>query len=163
MNINFYNYHHNGDIFLSKEFILDIIKKTNCNKPTYFHNNTFLLLKDIKDYINQSLITLNLHHNKSIFFENDQIYINTWVGSQNLKFYNGVGFKQPLRCSLYGYYEMFKEIYKTLNINIEDISYYVPTIKFENIDKTNIDNFCNSNLNKKILISNIETLKLIYE
>jgi hypothetical protein len=151
MNINFYNHFHNGDIFLSKKFILDIIKKTNCNKPIYYHKNTPLLLKDISSLIEQNNNIDHLDCNISYFSNNETIYINTWIGTNNKKYYNGINNK-ALHCSLYAYYEMFKNIYNFLNIKLEEISYYIPVINFKNIDTLNIDLFLSQHNNKKVLI-----------
>ena len=159
MILNFYNHFRNGDIFLGKEFILDIMKKLNIDHANFYHKNTHFLLKDINDLITQSDSKLSiLDCQDSIFYYDNNMYINTWIGAKKLKYYCGIGFKEPLRCSLYSYYEMFKEIYNRLEIHLNEISYYVPSINFEKIDKINVDNFINKYKNKKILICNGDAL-----
>ena len=45
--INFFNCAHNGDVHLSREFVKDIINKTNCDDYEYWHINKPNLLKDL--------------------------------------------------------------------------------------------------------------------
>ena len=124
----------------------------------YFHKNGDSILKDISN-INVNISGLDfLNHEDSIFYYDNNMYINTWVGTRKLKFYCGVGLKEPLRCSLYSYYEMFKDIYDRLGIKLEEISYYVPSINFEKINKTNVDEFLFLYPNRKILICNGDAL-----
>lgn len=147
MNLIFFNNFHNGDIHLSRNFIIDIMKKIKCDSYSYHHKNDSSLLKDIVNlnYINK--VEFNQLSNEQIVRKGDDLIINTWIGQQNFKYLNN-------RCSLYSYYKCFCDIYQILNINIENIEYYVPDIDWSYIEKNAIDDFILKYDKKKVLISN---------
>jgi len=76
MELIFYNNYHNGDIHLSRNFVKDIIKKTNYDKYSYIHNNSSTILKDINNltYIKASK---ELYDRVLIYNDTDHTYINT--------------------------------------------------------------------------------------
>jgi hypothetical protein len=141
--IIFYNHSHNGDIHYSREFVKDIIKKTNHDKYIYQHKNGELL-KDI-NLIETNIIEKN--KNEQIIREGNKTFINTWIGQKNGKFLKS-------HCTLHTNYNIYKEIYKQLNIEIEDIKYYIPEIDFKKYNIYNVDIFLSNNKNMNILISN---------
>jgi uncharacterized protein YukE len=77
--------------------------------------------------------------------END-IYINTWIGQQQSKYLSS-------GCNLNANYNIFCDIYEQLNIEINQIEYYIPSVDFQKVQTLNIDNFINQN-KKYILICN---------
>jgi len=145
MNLIFYNYFHNGDIHYTREFIKDIISKTNFDNYFFAHVNKNGLLKDIKiEEIDFNLLGDHNVLNGLDNFTNDNgdICINTWIG----------------RFTRYGIninsnYKLYEDIYKFLNIPIGEKNSYIPTINFDYIDKDKIDSFF-INKNKKILFCN---------
>lgn len=155
MNLIFYNNFHNGDIHYSRQFIKDIIKKTNFNKYFYNHQNNNTLLKDIQiEFLQGKKYYDNSFNQKQIFIDEDNVVVNTWIGQSNAKYLK----KTSKSCSLYSNYELFKDIYKYLKIKIEKTEYYIPTIKWKYINITNVDNYIKNNNNKRILISNGKVL-----
>ncbi len=86
-----------------------------------------------------------LYHKEILKF--DSIYnIETWVGyKEYFKMYN---------CTLYSNYVMFKTIYDKLDIPLERIDYYLPSIDFNNINIDNVDDFISNDDRTKVLISN---------
>jgi len=151
MNLIFYNNFHNGDIHYSREFVKDIINKTNFDKYFYNHQNHNTLLKDINiEYLQGKKYYDNSFNQKQIFNDGIDIVVNTWIGQVNVKYLK----KTNKSCSLYSNYEMFKDIYNYLKINIEKIEYYIPKIDWTYINKLNIDNYIKNNNYKKVLICN---------
>lgn len=148
-NLFFYNAYHNGDIHYSREFVKDIMSKLNIPNVCYLHNNNKSILKDL----NISYTHLNNYNicdtQKQIIEIGDNLFINTWVGQLGSKY-----LKQD--CTIYSNYEMYKDIYKQLNIEIEDLDFYLPQIDFSKIDNKNIiDAFVNKYEDKKkILVCN---------
>lgn len=148
MNLYFYNYWHNGDIHYSREFVKDIISKTNFDNYFYAHNNKFGLLKDIEKLTeikfetigNTELNTLN------IFDKNNDVYINTWIGQLKMK-YIGFGI------NVHSNYMIYKDIYRQLNISMNDVKTYIPKINFDVINKQPIDSFFEDR-KKNVLICN---------
>lgn len=146
-NLFFYNHFHNGDVHYSQEFVKDICSQIDFKNCYYLHNNTSKLLKHIP-YIKNLKINDNCIDKESIIKKNNDLYINTWMGQKEFKFYN---MKQ---CSLYSNYELYKEIYNELGLTIKNIEYYIPTIDYTYYDIKNIDKYLRNNNRHKILISN---------
>lgn len=141
-NVYFYNNYHNGDVFYSKEFVKDIKSKIGKNHY-YIHNNDFSILKDID--IEQIRKPTPKNEISVLQIEND-IYINTWIGQQQSKYLSS-------GCNLNANYNIFCDIYEQLNIEINQIEYYIPSVDFQKVQTLNIDNFINQN-KKYILICN---------
>jgi len=135
--IFFYNNYHNGDVFYSKEFVRDIKTKLSKNNNYYIHNNDFSILKDFDI---QQIRSGTPNNSLSLAKKDNDLYINTWVGQ-------GEGKYLKYGCSLKSNYLIFSDIYKALEINIEPIGFYIPTVDFSNI---NID----TNIKKSILVCN---------
>ena len=130
MNIYFYNNYHNGDVFLSREFVRDIKRKIG-EEHYYIHNNDFSILKDFD--IKQIKIDTP-GDNSSVTYKENDIFINTWIGQNNAKYLK-------YGCSMKSFYLLYSEIFEKLNINIEKINFYTPTVDFNLIDKFSIDKF----------------------
>lgn len=141
-NVYFYNNFHNGDVFYSKEFVKDIKSKIGKNHY-YIHNNDFSILKDMD--IEQIRKPTPKNEISVLQIEND-IYINTWIGQQQSKYLSS-------GCNLNANYNIFCDIYEQLNIEINQIEYYIPSVDFQKVQTLNIDNFINQN-KKYILICN---------
>lgn len=142
-NIYFFNNYHNGDVFYSKEFVRDIKNKIGINHY-YIHNNDFSILKDFD--INQIRIATP-DNSISLSKKNNDLFINTWVGQANAKYlkYN---------CSLKSNYLIYTDIYKSLEIQIEPINFYIPNVNFEKVDQLNINNFFDNIKKKTVLVCN---------
>jgi hypothetical protein len=147
--IIFFNTWHNGDIHVSREFIKDILSKVNCEME-YHHNNSDRLLLDLNIKI-QPLGQLLYNNQLLTYFVDDVLYINIWYNS-NTSIFKIHG------CTLNTLYNNFVDVYKLLNIQINDISYYIPSINYKKFKIDTIDEFINNNkTKKKIYISNNNT------
>lgn len=148
MNLIFYNNWHNGDVHFTREFIKDIILKTNFNEYFYLQNNSYKLLKDI-DILKKGKTNKFCSDNNIILQINNDIYVNTWIG---VGYYlEDIGVP-----NLKSYYTLFEHIYKKLNIKLENINNYIPEIDYNYFDIKEIDNFISNNNRNKILIDNVE-------
>ncbi len=150
--IVFYNSFHNGDIHYSREFIKDIMRKYKASYSYYFNNKHIKdneLLKDIENITITNEIPDEISNVDSITILDDIAYINTWVGQGARQYVDKYGI------NLTANYEIFKEIYKNLNIEPEPIDYYIPSINYDFFDTKNVDDFINKyNKEIKVLISN---------
>ncbi len=145
--IVFYNHFHNGDLHISREFIKDIINKTNASCE-YHHHCPFEHLSDINVIQKRMDPPNNNYTNDQIVFEfNDRIYINTWY---NPSF---PGYKK-YGCTLPALYDNFQTIYQYLNIPIEPLQFYIPSIDFSKFKIGFVDDFMSKNKQRKIYISN---------
>lgn len=128
-NIIFYNHFHKGDIFLSREFIKDIINKLNLNFY-YLHGNDGNFFNDlnIKSIIDVNQLK-NINHWNCPFIIDETLYLNTWYNACNGRYMEG--------CILQTFYNIFKEYYKILNIELDIIQNYIPSVDYSkfNIDK----------------------------
>lgn len=148
MKLIFYNNWHNGDVHFTREFIKDIISKTNFSEYYYLQNNSQKLLIDIQNLKFEK--TDKYCSDNNIFLQiNNDIYINVWIG---VGYYlEDIGVP-----TLKSYYTLFTHIYDKLSITLEKIGYYVPEIDYKYFDIENIKNFMSENNRHKILIDNVE-------
>lgn len=150
--IVFYNNFHNGDLHYAREFMKDIYNKTKDKYGDFYYyhknENNKSILFDLDDIMIKAYLP-NLPDSRGIYDDGRTIFINTWIG------HNGMIYLVK-DCSLYSNHEMFKHIYDYLNISIDNIDNYIPTIDFSklnNIFTQNIDSIVKIK-NKNILISN---------
>lgn len=146
--IIFYNNFHNGDIHVSRAFVMDIIKKVNTTFE-YYHNCSPKLLQDI-DVVHKQTNENNYNFsNVPIIYETEnEILINTWYNVNQPAFGKNGG------CTLKTLYENFRVVYQHLNIPLEDIEYYIPTYDFSKYDIGPVIDFMFENRQNKIYISN---------
>lgn len=151
--IVFYNNFHNGDLHYSREFIKDIYIKTKDNYNDYYNYHKFdnsEVLLDIEKTINKAYLP-NLPDNRGFYDDGRTIFINTWIGHNNMQYL-------IKSCSLFSNYHMFETIYNRLNIKLEPIEYYIPKIEFDMYNQEYLNNidlfFKNTKGDKNILISN---------
>jgi len=151
--IIFFNNWHNGDIHVSREFVRDIVKKTPEYEHEYLHRNSDRILLDLEN------ISVNIiperhpnepkgQHYRFLKQEGDIIFINTWYncGESTLAEYG---------ISLMTLYENFRKVYSELNIELEDISYYIPDVNFKKYKVDDVNNFMANHQDKiKVYICN---------
>lgn len=156
MTLNFINKGHNGDLHYSKGFMRDlygIIKPEEC---FLFHSCKSGAVKDLEfldnnkpDYFGCDFNRYDVREKTAKIGRN--VFINTWTfeGFINEPFYYG--------CSVYSNHGAFRKIYDMFGISShfkEEVEHYLPTVNFDLVEKTNIDNFVSSNKSKKIIIAN---------
>ena len=71
MNLYFYNYWHNGDIHYSREFVKDIISKTNFDNYFYAHNGMVIKnlgeLQAALEKMDEGTFNYHMNSNKNDF------------------------------------------------------------------------------------------------
>lgn len=143
----FYNLGNKGDIHLNREYVKDIIRKTNFDEYHFLSKNpnTILDIPELKQgYLNEYCLgrgDLTLNHTY-LNLNNEDIYINmTFFG--DYKSFN----------------EIMTHIYYQLNISFEDVSFYYPQIDYKYYQIDNANNFLKNYINNfKVLICNNKTL-----
>lgn len=156
-NIHFYNLFHNGDLHYSREFVKDIINKVkNKYKIGYYIkklessslNDIDIEFKNVdKNNILSTFLISNCQ--KIIKEEQNDIFVNTWIGTNNAKYVS------KHKCSLKSNYLLYKDIFAFLDIPIDSISNYIPSIDYSKFKIESIDKFFNNNKqNFYCLISN---------
>jgi hypothetical protein len=158
MNIYFFNPCRNGDIHVSRSYIKDIIKKLgNKNEYYYIQNPIYtsgVILKDLESI--KTIFDINkIDQNSSITKVGEDIFINTWYGQLNMKYFKQTYSKNKADdCSFYILYEIFKDVYNYLNVEIGDFFEYIPQIEYNNLNTSKIDFFLSESkkFTKKVLV-----------
>lgn len=152
MRILFYNNWHNGDMHFTREFIKDIINKTDYSEYYYLHTKSEKLFLDIPELKISKPNEYCLNNN--IFLQvNDDIYINTWIGTVLFGPLEEKGLNKFDFPALPAFYYLFQYIYKMLNIQIEQVERYVPDINYSVYDIGNIQEYLKKN-KLRVLIEN---------
>lgn len=157
MNIVFYNPCRNGDVHVSRSYIIDIMNKLPLNNYYYIQNPNYTsgdILKDI-DNLKISYDIQLVNPNSTITKIEDNIFINTWYGQSNMKYFGISKSKNKADdCSFYILYNIFIDVYDFLDIKIENFDFYLPKINYENIYTSSINTFLDeiSIYQKKILV-----------
>lgn len=173
--ICFFCHFHNGDMFHIKSFIKEICSKVE-TKIYIAHPNNPIITSDLDiEYINLPIFwnkdrysddeTIKLHQKHSDLLSNrehtkfidteDCFYINTWIGG-----YFSPKNEYDGECSLRGFHRMFSMIYDEINskfgtdLKLSSVQDYYPFVDYSKFDCKNIDNFLESNTNKKVLLCN---------
>ena len=162
--ICFFNFYHNGDCFISREYIKHLGKQLPGVELIFCHNNNRKLLSDlnIQQYPIQSW--MQQFGNNKFAQSNDTFFINTWVGaylegtctdSQHIikKIEKGVdlNYSSFYRIWQYIFDVLNSKFNLTLNLhpNVEDyffdIDYTKYPIKF-------VDEFVAANKDKKLVL-----------
>jgi hypothetical protein len=167
MSIYFADCAQHGDIFISSKFVIDIKQKLNKNICKYLIRLTGpnISIKSSKfDYLDMDILNYDLnkeYHSTipsfvSITDDTKIIIIDTWIG-----YVFSVLDTNDFIYATYlpFYYEAFTKLYKSLNITIEPIEYYIPSFIIKdsithNKSILNIHEIYNNISVKKILICN---------
>lgn len=146
--ILFYNKWHNGDVHMSRPYVVDLMKLLGDCDYYYHHKNDKKLLADI-----EQLQTV------SEMIEAD-IAIDTWIGQYH---YQGMDIPEMatnksvfLGCNFPHYYAVMSQVYDDLGLGraIKAIDHYIPSIDYEKFYIQNIDTFFASHAGPSVLISN---------
>lgn len=139
--VYFYNTWHNGDLHVSRGIvkkIIETVKESNPNVSFYYGHklNPNILFDLPANYDNKYLNILKSKVNSTYFEKDDGIFINTWYGVDNFKYYNNFG---PTFDCLYE--SMFLSA-KKVSVDLEkfDLIDLFPSIDFAkyDVDKINL-------------------------
>jgi hypothetical protein len=122
--IVFFNHFHNGDVFLSKEFVRYFTVVRPDWKFIYSHGNPSNLILDVEDVEYRPAIYFALPYLSGITEENGVTFVNTWVGAMNHAFL-GKG------CTIQAVYDMFTHYTKELlGEGLPPIEDFVPRVDY---------------------------------
>ncbi len=143
----FYNELHNGDIHMSRPYIMDMMQIMGDNDYYYYHKNNPKILSDIENL--KSIPDLNLLQSPI------DVKICTWIGKFSWDD-KGNFFSPFYGCNFPSYYEVMKKVYHGLGIadKMKPIADYVPTINYNQYSIENIKNYFTKNTQRNILICN---------
>ena len=139
----FANDWHNGDIHMSRPYIVDIMSFVSDCDFYYFHRNNPKILADIE----------GLMFSPEKFVAD--IVVNTWIGQYlyagRSDLYSG--------CNFQGLHQVMTEVYRQNGWldQLKDVTYYMPRINYKKLNTEKIDAFFRQNQKPSILICNNET------
>lgn len=156
MNIVFYNYFHNGDIFTSREYVKQVVRCLPHVLITYQHNNSPKLLKDFCAW---EPITEHLPVDVRYFIKDGTVFINTWIAAYSSAknpeppHYYDVGIDYISLTKMWNHiFEYINSLFDT-DLKIKDPIDYVPSIDYTKFDVSKVDAFVTEHKNI-VMISN---------
>ena len=151
---------HNGDLHYYREFIKDIINKTDFDKYYLLENkSSSKLLSDIPN-LNFGEINKNCFINQTYYKINQDVYINIHFTRTNILYYYILKDNewQEYKSLLDAYYKYYSFIYNKLNIQLEENNFYIPEINYSKFEIENVNKYIENNNKFKILICNGKVL-----
>ena len=161
-NIYFFQHFHNGDLFVTKEYIRQIVDELNVNfNFGYFHNNNPKTLLDLNIPF---LGNTNHFGDNGLDFprfiepSDNTLYINThvavyrWPRPNSLFTEPGINHNSMMPM----WDHIFKKINQKFNTNLKlkDKEFYIGKIDFSRFNTSHAAEFLENRKTKKILISN---------
>lgn len=148
--ICFWSSFGNGDLFNSREIIKEIVHNNDA-EFFYAHAKDPNIFFDIPNMKHAQIQDFMINDQPFILGQNNDVYINTWIGHDNKYVLEGVG------CTLEKYVEMFNDTLKKVGLNtLQKKAYeYIPTINYSLLDsKKFVDMLQQPQEKKKILVCN---------
>lgn len=155
--ITFYNHYHNGDLFVCKQFVRNLITLCPDLKFNYRHFNHEKTIKDLNITYSNNLDGLN--DRMKFMFRSEELAINTWIGA-----YGAPGTDPPYFCrggiNLIDLHTIWNYLFENLTVFLnrplildQNVLNFIPTVDYSYFDTTSVDQFVNTHENI-VLISN---------
>ena len=149
--IVFFNQWRNGDCFINKEYVRDIISRLPDDEFIYAHNNHPNIVSDL----NCKHVTLNEIPAINTFLplavsrtEPNTLYINTWVGC-----WIGKHLVENEHANFHRLHTMWKEIFNSLDIEMKgDYSIYLPKVDWYRFDLKECDSYLRTIIPKNLIL-----------
>lgn len=161
MRVVFFNYLHNGDLHVSRGFIIKIIEKVLVIDPsttfTYTHLNDPCVLSDISNLGFDSSLLVNVLDSDNLKKIDDDVYINTWYAQQSGKYIIEYG------TNLDSIYAALDDTCKQLwNFSLEnistDVSVFFPIIDYSKYEIAKATLWLENHKEKKIFVANCQAM-----
>lgn len=138
----FYNHWGAGDIFESREFVKEAMKKLPAEFYQYSHNKYPEILRDIPE-LGWFPMNLALEQHTGVKKVDNHWLINTWIGQDGKYVMPGVG------CVIEKNYEMFNDLFNRLGISSldKDIYDYIPEVNWSVFNTQQITKFIDGHPN----------------
>jgi len=147
--VQFYNEYGNGDIFISREFVREMMTIIPAKKYGYAHGKNPRILADIPD-LNYIPFT-EKHLRRSLARIEDEIaYINCWLGASN----DGRYVTPANSCSIDNSFRMYNDILCDLGFPLlsQPLEAYIPRIDYSFFDTATVDKFVEDNKDKRMVL-----------
>lgn len=156
--LSFYNHYGNGDLFLSREFVKEIMGVIPARKYFYATGKNHRMFADIPELEPVTILPADEHdlkypmRSRCRIVDND-VFINTWLGVDSK-------YVTPANtCCITGYFSNFNLILSQLGFPPLSKSYeeYLPSVDYDYFDTKSVDVFLKGNFGNMVLIDNCET------
>jgi hypothetical protein len=146
--IIFFNQWRNGDCFIGKEYVRDIISRFPNVEFAYAHDNYPTIVSDLKiPHMRLSEIP-QIGMFVPVAYDNETLYINTWPGCLIPKY---MGEKE--HANFKRLQNMWNDVYATLNIEMNgDYQNYLPRIDWDCYDLEDAKEYINRIKGKKLIV-----------
>lgn len=149
-NLVFFNQWRNGDCFICKEYVRDIVDHFSSDVDIFYaHNNHPNIVGDLS----VKFITLNDIPKMDTFMpmgldtNTKTMYINTWVGC-----WIGKHMGNKDHANFYILHDMWKNMYDALDIEMKgNYNHYLPTIHWDNFNLSEPTEYINRIGNKQMI------------
>lgn len=150
--LGFYNYFGNGDLFNSREIIKEIMKNVPAKEYYYLHSKSPRMFQDIRD-LKYSPINYLCRPNRHFYQENNETYINTWIGLDSKYVLPGIGCVLEMNIKMYNM--ILERIGESFRLE-KDVIEYLPSIRYGKLPEKHIINIRRFLIGKDkvVLISN---------
>ena len=147
-NLRFFNWYGNGDLFNSREFIKELMKKIPASKYWYHHPKYPRMFEDISE-LEYAKITKDCSNAKGFIKKENDLYINTWIGRENRYVLEGIG------CTVRKNLEMYNNILSSAGLSVrleKSPEEYLPRVDFSKLELENVDTWVRENQEKRIVL-----------
>lgn len=114
MSITFYNNAHYGDLFVSRSFIKDVVNK--------FSKNVYYAHRYKKNYLFCDIDVKEINFGEQPI--DNKFIFETWYATNQQKYFDQTG------CTIQTLYKLFTDVYAQLEITLDNINNYVPSIDY---------------------------------
>ncbi len=149
-NVIFYNHYGNGDLFISREFVKEIMKVVPAKNYLYAHAKNPRMFADIPN-LGYTKITDAMQMRSRCAKVGNDVLINTWLGVDS------TFVTRANSCSIYNSFRMFNYILMSLGYThlSQPLENYLPSVDYSKFDITPVDEFV-KNHKDLILICNCQ-------
>jgi hypothetical protein len=161
-NIYFFQHYHNGDLFVTKEFVRQIVEELSSKfNFGYYHNNNPKTLLDLNIPLlgnTERFGKDGMSFPRFIEPDADTLYINThylvYGFSQPISLFKPVGINHDSMRLMWSHiFEKINQKFNT-NLKLKQKEHYIGKINFSFFDISNVDSFLKKRHTKKLLFSN---------
>lgn len=147
----FFNHYRNGDCFINKQYVRQIISKIKPKDVYYAHNNHESVTQDLPiQLLRIDQLPRELRDHIKIAYDEDTntLFLNTWVGTAVPKHFNWG--QHPNFVTLHA---IWLDIFKGLNLTL-DGNYYdnLPVLDFSKYDLKRADNWINNHIERDFVL-----------
>ena len=151
--IIFFNQFHNGDCFVGKQYVAEIVRQLPDVEFSYAHNNHADVIKDlgIEHLGLNNIPPMDRMTRVGESPDKETVFINTWVGC-----WQGTMFNHGEHINFVRLHNIWREYFKYFNLEfIEDPNHYLPRIDDAKFDMKAADAWLNDHSDRRsILICN---------